>query len=68
MKKLSIFLIAAAMIAVFGCGGGRADGVITMTTSAKEIASAVNHVNEMSKKTQEHIQTLFHEVSKFKVA
>ena len=38
-----------------------------MARSANEINTAVSHVNEMSKKTREHIQTLFDEVSKFKV-
>ena len=42
-------------------------GMNEMAGSANEINAAVTHVNEMSKKTREHIEVLFDEVSKFKV-
>ena len=44
------------------------DGMNEMAGSADEINSAVNHVNNISIKTREHIETLIGEISKFKVA
>ena len=38
-----------------------------MAYGAEQISVAVNHVNDISKKTKGHIETLFSEVSKFKV-
>ena len=43
------------------------DGMNEMAGSANEINTAVSHVNKMSMKTREHIETLIDEVSKFKV-
>ena len=43
------------------------NGMNEMAHSASKINAAVNHVSAMSKKTREHIQTLFDEISKFRV-
>ena len=43
------------------------NGMNEMAGSASEINTAVSHVNHMSRKTREHIETLIDEVSKFKV-
>ena len=42
-------------------------GMNEMAAGANDINTAVNHVNDLSKKTKRHIETLFSEVSKFKV-
>ena len=44
------------------------NGMNEMAGNASEIKTRVTHVNDMSKKTKEHIEVLFDEISKFKVA
>ena len=43
-------------------------GMNEMAGNANEIKAAVVHVNDMSKRTRKHIEALFGEISKFKVA
>jgi methyl-accepting chemotaxis protein len=43
------------------------DSMNKMANGANEINSAVAHANEITKKTQGYIETLFGEVSRFKV-
>jgi methyl-accepting chemotaxis protein len=43
-------------------------GMNEMASGADQISVAVNHVNEISRKNRKGIETLMHEVSRFKVA
>ena len=43
------------------------NGMKEIASGAEQINIAVNHVNDISKKTKEYIETLFTEISKFKV-
>jgi len=43
-------------------------GMNEMATGAEQVNIAVNHVNEISSRNRESIETLMREVSRFKVA